>query len=123
MADADTLEREGWPDDMTATLDYYAPSIAGDRELARWFASYVRQSASPGAAAQLLRMNTYVDVRSMYATVFSLLSLSRFLTAAEIGCEDATDDARRSTGTFLTQARLRQGKEQVAPIAHQGPGR
>src|SRR5439155_7884393 len=69
MADADTLEREGWPDDMTATLDYYAPSIAGDRELARWFASYVRQSASPGAAAQLLRMNTYVDVRSVLAHV------------------------------------------------------
>ena len=65
MADAERLEREGWPDEMTATLDYYAPSIAGDRELARWFASYVRQSASPGAAAQLLRMNTYVDVRSV----------------------------------------------------------
>jgi class 3 adenylate cyclase len=50
-------------------LAYYAPSLAGDPETARWFAAYVRRSASPGAAAQLLRMNTFVDVRAVLPQV------------------------------------------------------
>ena len=37
--------------------------------MARWFASYFRQSASPGAAAQMLRMNTYVDLRAVLPTI------------------------------------------------------
>ena len=68
MAAADHLERDGWAA-TTEELSYYAPSLAGDPEMARWFASYRRQSASPGAAAQMLRMNTYVDVRSVLPTI------------------------------------------------------
>lgn len=37
---------------------------------------------------------TYLDVRSMYPTVFSLLGLQRFLTADQIDCEDATEEVR-----------------------------
>jgi pimeloyl-ACP methyl ester carboxylesterase/class 3 adenylate cyclase len=66
MAEADRLEREGW---SATDMAYYAPSLAGDAEMARWFASYRRQSASPGAAAQMLRMNTFVDVRSVLPTI------------------------------------------------------
>ena len=69
MADADRIEREGWGEGTTAQMDYYAPSIAGDPEMARWFSSYRRQSASPGAAAQMLRMNTYVDVRAVLPSI------------------------------------------------------
>ncbi len=66
VADAERLEREGW---AAVDLAYYAPSLAGDAQMARWYASYLRQSASPGAAAQMLRMNTYVDVRAVLPTI------------------------------------------------------
>lgn len=66
MADADKLERDGWAD---TDLSRLAPSLAGDAQLARWYGSYRRQSASPGAAAQLLRMNTYVDVRGALPSI------------------------------------------------------
>lgn len=69
MAEAGRIERDGWGEGTTAEMDYYAPSIAGDPEMARWFASYRRQSASPGAAAQMLRMNTYVDVRAVLPSI------------------------------------------------------
>ncbi len=69
MAYGDRLEREGWSIWKDSHLDYYAPSLAGDPETAGWFAAYLRRSASPGAAAQLLRMNTFVDVRAVLAQV------------------------------------------------------
>jgi hypothetical protein len=37
---------------------------------------------------------TYLDVRSMYPTVFTLLGLQRFLIAGEIGYEEATEETR-----------------------------
>jgi len=69
MAYADRLEREGWSIWTDEDLSYYAPSLAGDRETARWFEASIRRSASPAAAAQLLRMNTYVDVRAVLSQV------------------------------------------------------
>ena len=42
-----------------------APSLAGDPAYRAWFARLVRQSASPGMAAALLRMNTTIDVRQL----------------------------------------------------------
>jgi len=66
MADADALERNGWGE---IDLAYYAPSLAGDDWSARWFGSYLRRSASPAAAAMLLRMNTYVDVRAVLPAI------------------------------------------------------
>jgi class 3 adenylate cyclase len=65
-AAADSLERSGWGE---IDLSFYAPSLAGDEQMARWFASYLRRSASPGSAAMLLRMNTFGDVRSVLASV------------------------------------------------------
>ena len=66
MAEAERLENDGW-----AVIDFafYAPSLAGDAQAARLFAAYLRQSASPGAAAQMLRMNTLVDVRAVLPTI------------------------------------------------------
>jgi pimeloyl-ACP methyl ester carboxylesterase len=65
LAYADKLEREGWGLFTDKDLAYYAPSLAGDRETAQWFTALLRRSASPAAAAQLLRLNTYVDVRDV----------------------------------------------------------
>lgn len=69
MAYVDRLEHEGWSIWTDADVEYYAPSLVGDPEAARWFAAYVRRSASPGAAAHLLRLNTFVDVRAVLPQV------------------------------------------------------
>jgi pimeloyl-ACP methyl ester carboxylesterase len=62
MAAVIETERQwGGPADMS----FYAPSAAGDVQLAEWFATYQRRSASPGAAAALMRMNSFVDVRAI----------------------------------------------------------
>ncbi|MCC6776744.1 MAG: alpha/beta fold hydrolase [Hyphomicrobiales bacterium] len=41
-----------------------APSVAGDERFRAWWATYLRMSASPGAAVALTRMNMEVDVRA-----------------------------------------------------------
>jgi len=63
--DIHELER-GWGD---VDLGYYAPSRIGDERFARDLATYFRRSASPGAAAALMRMNSQIDVRDVLPTV------------------------------------------------------
>ena len=46
-----------------------APSKARDRAFQRWIGRYLRQSASPKAAAALMRMNTQIDVRDVLPTI------------------------------------------------------
>jgi class 3 adenylate cyclase len=46
-----------------------APSKASDQTFQRWIGRYLRQSASPKAAAALLRMNTQIDVRDVLPTI------------------------------------------------------
>jgi pimeloyl-ACP methyl ester carboxylesterase len=60
------IERN-WGGDMDlATL---VPTAAGDEGFLRRLAAYLRQSASPGAAATLLRMNTEIDTRAVLGTI------------------------------------------------------
>jgi class 3 adenylate cyclase len=60
------VERE-WGRDMD--LDSLAPSAMGDKAFKRWLTSYLRGSASPGAAVTLLRMNTEIDIRAVLPTI------------------------------------------------------
>jgi pimeloyl-ACP methyl ester carboxylesterase len=46
-----------------------APSKTKDQAFQRWIGRYLRQSASPKAAAALLRMNTQIDVRDVLPTI------------------------------------------------------
>jgi class 3 adenylate cyclase len=46
-----------------------APSLAADQTYRAWFARLVRQSASPGMAAALLKMNAAIDVRPLLAHI------------------------------------------------------
>jgi len=50
-------------------IEYYAPSRVGDEQFARNFERYLRSSASPGAAAALLRMNSQIDIRSVLPAI------------------------------------------------------
>jgi class 3 adenylate cyclase len=50
-------------------LETVAPSRTNDANFARWWSSFLRQSASPGAAVALAQMNTEIDVRSLLGAV------------------------------------------------------
>jgi pimeloyl-ACP methyl ester carboxylesterase len=52
--------------DLTPTL---APSLAGDRAFRDWLSRYLRLSASPRAAAAVLRMNTQIDTRDVLPAI------------------------------------------------------
>jgi class 3 adenylate cyclase len=52
--------------DLAAAL---APSLAGDRAFRDWFSRYLRLSASPRAAAAVLRMNTQIDTRDVLPAI------------------------------------------------------
>jgi class 3 adenylate cyclase len=50
-------------------IERIAPSAVRDPAFARRLATYFRQSASPGDAAALLRMNTEIDIRAVLPTI------------------------------------------------------
>jgi hypothetical protein len=50
-------------------VDERAPSLSGDEDAYRWYASYLVRGASPGAAVQLARMNAEIDVRHVLPTI------------------------------------------------------
>ncbi len=65
---AEELE-QNWGSPKIADLAYYAPSAADDVGFQEWLDTYFRRSASPRAAADLLRMNTYTDLRGVLPSV------------------------------------------------------
>jgi pimeloyl-ACP methyl ester carboxylesterase/DNA-binding CsgD family transcriptional regulator len=62
----DAIER-GWGG--VVDLDTLAPSVIGDEAFCRWWAAYLRRSASPGAALALARMNTEIDIRAILPVI------------------------------------------------------
>lgn len=62
----DAIER-GWGG--VVDLDTLAPSTIGDEPFCRWWAAYLRRSASPGAALALARMNTEIDIRHILPAI------------------------------------------------------
>ena len=62
-------QRWGDPEFHEGMLKAFAPSIADDLEVRRWWSRYARTSASPRDAAHLMRMNGSLDVRHALATV------------------------------------------------------
>ena len=50
-------------------VDERAPSLTGDEDAYRWYASYLVRGASPGAAVQLSRMNADIDVRHVLPSI------------------------------------------------------
>ncbi len=64
--EVERMERD-WGGEMDLAI--LAPSAADDAPFMRRLATYLRQSASPGAAATLLRMNTEIDIRGILPTI------------------------------------------------------
>jgi pimeloyl-ACP methyl ester carboxylesterase len=50
-------------------IDDRAPSRANDPAFREWWASYLRNAASPGAAVALTRMNGQIDIRDILPTI------------------------------------------------------
>ncbi len=65
-AEIEAMERDWGVDSGIAKL---APSAARDDAFARRLAAYFRRSASPGAAATLMRTNTQIDIRQVLPTI------------------------------------------------------
>jgi pimeloyl-ACP methyl ester carboxylesterase/class 3 adenylate cyclase len=68
-------ERQAFYDTMTrewggpTVLDLLARSMVDDERFRRWWAGYLRRSASPGAALSLTKMNTEIDIRRILPTI------------------------------------------------------
>ena len=65
--DVATYFEESWgsPEYLSGDVVWRAPSLAGDDAFVRWWGAYRRLGASPGAAADLARMNALIDVRDL----------------------------------------------------------
>ena len=59
--------RDTWGREVS--MDGYAKSQVGNPEVARWWATFTQMSASPGDAAELMRMNTLIDIRDILPTI------------------------------------------------------
>jgi len=91
MAAVEQTERNwGRPIDVA----FYAPSALGVPGFAESFGTYQRRSASPGAAAALMRMNSYVDVRA----ILPLVRVPTLVLQA-----DGDQDVRVEEGRYLAQ--------------------
>jgi class 3 adenylate cyclase len=64
-----TRARFGSPAYVEEALAALAPSMVGDDAYKALFGRYLRQSASPGAAAALKEMNSEIDVRAVLPTI------------------------------------------------------
>ena len=68
-------ERQKWYDLLeqewggVVDLPTLAPSVANDERFRQWWASFLRLSASPGAALALARTNTQIDVRHILPAI------------------------------------------------------
>jgi class 3 adenylate cyclase len=60
---------ENWADGDMEGLRALVPTLADDIKFMDWFASYLRAGASPGAALELQRMNTEVDITGILGSI------------------------------------------------------
>ena len=66
LASVEEMERD-WGGSLG--IDARSPSLAGDERYRNWWARWLRSSASPAAAAMLMRMNMEIDVRHVLPAV------------------------------------------------------
>lgn len=59
----------GSPEYMDADVAWRAPSESGNQAFVKWWGFYRRLGASPGAAADLTRLNARIDVRELLPEV------------------------------------------------------
>jgi class 3 adenylate cyclase len=95
----ETETRWGSPD----MLRELAPSKANDEAFERWVGRYLRQSASPKAAAALLRMNTQIDVRDLLPAIRVPTILIYRTDDADVHVEEGRYIAERIPGARFVE--------------------
>ncbi len=80
-----------------------APSKENDPDFQRWIGRYLRQSASPKAAAALLRMNTQIDVRDVLPTIGVPTLLLYRTHDADVHVDEGRYIAERIPGSTLVE--------------------
>jgi DNA-binding SARP family transcriptional activator/pimeloyl-ACP methyl ester carboxylesterase len=64
------LEEDDWASTVTREwLGRVAPDLLRDDDAVRWYVSYIRRGASPGAVAAIWRMNQQIDIRDVLPTI------------------------------------------------------
>jgi class 3 adenylate cyclase len=92
------IERE-WGHMMD--LSQVMPTMVNDVEFGRRVATYLRRSASPGAAVTLLKMNTQIDVRHLLPII-----KAPTLVMHRVGDHDANIEEARFIAARIPGARL-----------------
>ena len=84
-------------------IDLWAPSAAGDERFKEWWANYLRQAASPGAAISVMRMNLEIDVRHVLPAVRVPTVILHRTGDRVVPIDHARDLARRIAGARLVE--------------------
>jgi class 3 adenylate cyclase/alpha-beta hydrolase superfamily lysophospholipase len=108
-ADARQIEEHGWGD---IDLSFYAPSRRDDPDFAKWLRGWLRNGASPRAAAGLLRMNSRIDVRDVLPTVGVPTLLLHRTGDPDVNIEEGRYIAERIPGARFVEL---PGDEHVIP--------
>ena len=93
--------REGWGGPVG--IDVRAPSLAGDERFRTWWATYLRMSASPGAAHALTKMNGPIDVRPVLPIVTAPTLVLHRTGDRSLPVEGARYMAERISGAKLVE--------------------
>ncbi|HEX5671304.1 MAG TPA: adenylate/guanylate cyclase domain-containing protein, partial [Acidimicrobiia bacterium] len=100
LAQIEDVERTwGHPD----LIEYYAPSRAGDPAFRAWMQRYLRLSASPRAATELLRMNSQIDVTSILPSIRVPTLLLYRIDDPDVKIEEGRYIATRIQGAKLVE--------------------
>ncbi|HLX32089.1 MAG TPA: adenylate/guanylate cyclase domain-containing protein [Gaiellaceae bacterium] len=102
-ADSAADVEQNWGRLRPEDIEYYAPSRAGDEQFARHLERYFRGAASPGAAAALLRMNSYIDIRGVLATIQAPTLVLHRVGDRDVNVEEARYLAARIPGAKLVE--------------------
>ena len=81
-----------------ADLTIRAPSVANDERFRTWWATYLRMSASPGAALALIRMNFQIDVTDVLPAIRVPTLILHRVGDRLINVESSRDMAKRIPG-------------------------
>jgi pimeloyl-ACP methyl ester carboxylesterase/predicted Ser/Thr protein kinase len=80
-----------------------APSVANDPNFSRWWATYLRLSASPKAGVALLRMNTFIDVRHLLPAVGAPALILQRVGDRDVSIEEGRYIAAHIPGAKLVE--------------------
>jgi class 3 adenylate cyclase len=84
-------------------VSHWAPSLAGDEAFRRWWATFLRLSASPGAATTVMRMILDIDVRHALPAIRIPTLILHAKDDRAVGVEQARYLARHIPGARLAE--------------------